>query len=312
MEDFDDLDEPRRSGSKKGLIIAFIIFMLAINAILIFLNFNKNKEISLKDEEITEQQAKIDTISTQLDDALRELQAKKEELASLGADTSRLGEQLRLITLERDKLKRQGGNGGNYNRLKRELDNAHALVGQYETEVSKLRAQVDTLFKYNTVLNTKYALMADSIKTFNSSKEELLNKLALASVLRAEHITTYVLSSKGKEKEGGEYKSKDIDLLRVSFLLAENKIAKMEGKEIILRVIEPDGGALFDLSTGGGSFMYNGKEIFYTAKQEILFDNKEQQVTFDYRKGSIYKAGNHVVEVYSEGHKIGESKFVVK
>ena len=316
MEDFDELDEPRKSGSKKGLIIAFIIFMLAINAVLIFLNFNKSSELNGKDETIAMQQAKIDTVTVQLDQAIQELEQKKNELAALGADTARLGEEIRLISAERDRMRGQGGGSGisaaSYKKLKVELENANALVAQYEQEVTKLRAQVDTLFKYNTELKTRYSVMADSMKTFNNSKQDIMQKLSMASVLKAHNIQTFILSPKGKEKDGGDYKSKDIDLLRVSFMLGENKIAKAEGKEVVLRVIEPDGGALFDLATGGGSFMHDNKEIFYTSKQEILYDTKEQQVTFDYKKGSPYKMGRHNIEIYSEGHKIGESGFNVK
>jgi cell division protein ZapB len=190
------------------------------------------------------------------------------------------------------------------------------MASQYEQEITKLRNQVDTLQRYNTVLKDKLtsAEMAkrEAEKTKVAATNEVKDVVKKASALKAENIETYTLSAKGKQKEGGEYKAKDIDLLRVQFYLPENKLAKTEGKEMILRVIEPDGGALFDLASGGGSFMFDGKELFYTQKQDILYDTKSQTVTFDYRKGNPYKVGNYVIEIYADGSKIGDHTFNVQ
>ncbi len=89
-------------------------------------------------------------------------------------------------------------------------------------------------------------------------------------------------------------------------------MAEVASKDIYMRLIEPDGAALYDLATGGGTFMIDGKETFYTAKQEILFDNSRQAVTFVYDKGNPYKEGKHTIELYADGYMIGQGAFVVK
>ena len=89
-------------------------------------------------------------------------------------------------------------------------------------------------------------------------------------------------------------------------------MAEVASKDIFMRLIEPDGAALFDLATGGGTFMVEGKETFYTAKREILFDNSRQQVSFVYDKGNPYKEGRHIVELYADGYLIGQGSFVIK
>jgi hypothetical protein len=35
-------------------------------------------------------------------------------------------------------------------------------------------------------------------------------------------------------------------------------------------------------------------------------------VSFEYKKGTEYKPGNHTIEIYCEGFKIGVGAFVVK
>ena len=61
-----------------------------------------------------------------------------------------------------------------------------------------------------------------------------------------------------------------------------------------------------------GTFIYNDKEEFYTAAQEILFDNTKQRLSFLYEKGSDYASGTYTLEVYTDDYQMGSGKFVVK
>ena len=58
--------------------------------------------------------------------------------------------------------------------------------------------------------------------------------------------------------------------------------------------------------------MVEGKEIPYTLKTDLLFDNRRPEVAFIYLKGSSYKPGKHTVELYSEGFSIGTGTFLIK
>lgn len=303
----------QKSGSKKGLIIAFIIILLAINAVQLFLNITKSNDVELKEQQIADQKATIEKADMELAEKIQELETIKMQLAELGGDTARLGEQIRTLTLEKDKLAKSNNyNYSQYMKLKGEIDNARTIANNARAEVERLTAQ---LAKADSSLKEyKKAVVAkeETISKLEVTKEELSKKVALASVLKAESIKISAISSKNKAKDGEEFKAKTIDKIRVSFFIADNKIARQEGKELILRVIEPDGSALFDATTGGGSFMFEGKEIFYTLKQEILFDNRKKEFAFLYHKGSAYKPGKHTIELYSEGFKIGEASFLVK
>ena len=86
----------------------------------------------------------------------------------------------------------------------------------------------------------------------------------------------------------------------------------IEGKKIIIRIVDENNQVLFDVAKGSGTFMLNNKEEFYTAIQEILFDNTRQKLTFLYEKGSDYSTGNYSIEIYTEGYQIGTTRFVVK
>jgi outer membrane usher protein FimD/PapC len=69
---------------------------------------------------------------------------------------------------------------------------------------------------------------------------------------------------------------------------------------------------LFDVTNGSGSFTFEGRELFYTVKQEILYDKSTQQVIVFYKKGSDFSPGLHQVEVYTNEYKMGNGTFTVK
>jgi cell division protein ZapB len=135
--------------------------------------------------------------------------------------------------------------------------------------------------------------------------------VAIASQLKAENIAVLALNSKGKER-GSPFRSRQIEKLKVEFNLAENKVAPIEGKKIMIRVVDENGQPIFNVDKGSGTFMLEGREEFYTAAQEILFDNTKQKLSFVYEKGSDYASGNYIVEIFTDGYKMGTVQFSVK
>ena len=119
------------------------------------------------------------------------------------------------------------------------------------------------------------------------------------------------VNSRGKETIG-EFKNRQIESIKVTFNIAENKVAPVDGKDVLVRIVAPDGNVLFDVTRGSGTFMFDNREMYFTAKQEILFDNTRQKLSFLYNKGSEYALGIHKVEVYTDGYLMGAGSFTVK
>jgi hypothetical protein len=136
----------------------------------------------------------------------------------------------------------------------------------------------------------------------------------VASRLQADNIHVSILNKKDKEKDDDkeEFKAKRVDRLKVTFSLARNDVSPKETKQIYMRILEPDGAALYNLSTGGGTFTVDGQEAFYTQKQDVVFDNTKQPLQFIYAKGGDYKIGQHTVELYEGGALMGKTTFTLK
>ncbi len=305
--------EPKKSGSNKGLLIAFIIILALINGVQLFLYRSNTNTIKEQTATISTKQSKIDSMTVQLDKIQKELEAKLQEIAALQGDTTALHKQIK--ELEKAKRSLQYANSN----WQQKYDNAVAIRDaavkvreDSDKEIERLKillAQQDTI-----ITKQKFTIVEreDTIAKITKENKKLEHKVALASVLRAENFKVEVLNAKGKADGEGPFKVKRIDKIRVDFWIGENQVAEKGGRDIFFRLIEPDGSALFDLANGGGSFQADGKEVFYTMKQTILFENKGQNIKFEYKKGTPYKPGVNKVEIYCEGYRIGGTSFTVK
>jgi hypothetical protein len=307
-------EEPKKSGSNKGLLIAFIIILALINGVQLFLYRSNTNTIKDQSTTISNNKSKIDSMNVQLDNLKKDLEARLQEIASLQGDTTLLHNQI--LALDKAKRSLQYTNSNwqkKYDEAIAIRDASVRVRDDASKEVDRLK---DLLAKQDTIItNQKFLIVEreDTIMKITKEKQKLATKVAIASVLRAENFSVEALTAKGKADTDGTFKAKKIDKIRVTFTLAENMVAEKGGRDVYFRLLEPDGAALFDLANGGGSFQsLEGKEVFYTMKQTILFENKGQKVTYEYKKGSPYKPGNNKVEIYCEGVKIGESKFIVK
>ena len=299
-----------KQGSRKILLTIFIIVLIALNGVLLYLNIKNKEESQQKDVVIQAKDAELDANTVKLDSISKQLDLRIAEVQRLGGDVEQLTAAKE--QLEKDKVSLRTASNAERRRLMEKVTDYETLLTAKDEEIAKLKNVNQELYTENTTLKTKANQLNESISAIESEKQVLAEKVAIAAALKSENLAINAINEKGKERDGGSYKARQLDKIKVSFNLAENKVAEVAAKDIYMRLIEPDGAALFDLATGGGTFIVEGKESFYTAKKEILFDNSRQNVTFVYDKGNPYKEGKHIVELYADGYMIGQGSFVVK
>ncbi len=247
-----------------------------------------------------------------LESVSNELQLKIEEISKLGGDVEELRIAKEELEAEKNRLQESSDVGwARLYKIRDKVEGYETLLREKEAEIQKLKAVNEELLTENTDLKVAQNQLSDSIVDLTETSKELGEKVALASTLKAENIKVSAVNKRGRERED-EFRNRQIESLKVGFSLAENSVAPIEGKDIRIRIIEPEGNVLFDVANGSGTFMLNGREEFFTATQEILFDNTKQQITFLYSKGGEYKLGDHVVEIYANQDLIGSKAFIVK
>jgi len=306
--------ESKNNQTKKGLIIAFIILLLAINAIQFFKGSTKSKTIVSQKQTIQTQEKNITGMMAKLDSVETELIAKRKEILSLGGKVEALNALLTEVKNDKEKLRKEKTLAvANLGQYREKVEALTIQLNLSDKRIAQMTAQRDSLFKFNQNLEKAIEQKNDSIKALAFNQKELAEKVAVVAALKVESVAIDALTERGKIKEGPELRARQIYKLRISTVVSGNKLTEVDGKDIYLRIMEPDGSILFDLSTGGGMFPFEGNVIPYTLKRNILFEKKgPQRVTFTFLKGSPFKLGTYHAEIYADGFKIGEEKFVVK
>lgn len=309
-------------------ILIFLIFLLIGLVALERLNpkfwsFGANQETFIKDAK-----DRLDSISNQLE--VRMIQIKK-----LGGRVNEL-EAARQQILGDQKAISENPEMGQIE-IQRKLAYYLRLIGQKDLEIKKLRkenfvlsARNDSLSREAKILqdglsNVQKALRDSSLTFWVKQKElsersrilevrnqELSDKVNVAAALRAEGVNVYAISTRGKETGAQNQKAKKLEKIRVIFHLQENPLATKEIKTVYLRIIEPTGTTLSDYSLGSGTFPFKEKDLVYTAKQRIFYENNHQSVEFIYSRPNSYREGRHEIELYSEGFLIGLGSFEVR
>jgi cell division protein ZapB len=301
-----DTPAPKKS-NKSTVIIVIMAVVIIVQAVYLFLIIPQEKAELRTELASTEQE--LDNTVIRMKEIQGELDAKIAEVKKLGGDYSDLQKAKEEIDSELKRTKR--ATGKEIKALKDKVEGYELLLKNKDEEIEKLKNVNKKLLTENTDLKTQKNQLGDSINRLTETKEELATKVEIASQLKAENVKIVAMNDKGKERES-PFKNRQLDKLKVDFNLAENSVAPIEGKKIMIRIIDENNQVLFDVARGSGTFLYNGKEEFYTASQEILFDNTQQKLTYLYEKGSEYAAGTYTLEIYCDDYKMGSGQFTVK
>jgi hypothetical protein len=303
--------EEKKKSPLVPILIGIIVLQLGIIAYLLFNTNEKSVVIQQQDEKIEADSAKIQSQLKELEDVNLALNRVKMDYAELGKTNDTLEQEISKLSKVIADVK--AGRIRDAKQLNAKLAELKKLLDLKDAEITALRLESDSLKTTVGTLNKEKTEMNDSISALRNQKSELAQQVAIASILKAENVHITAITKKDKELEKDEYKAKDIYKLKVSFNLGDNKVARKDNKALIMRLVEPSGSVLYDAALGGGFFTTSeGKEIPYTDKKTVKFDNSRQAVSFIYVKGNEYKSGTYKVELYGDGNKIGESQFVVK
>jgi len=296
---------PRKS-NRNAIIIAALSVVIVVQAIKIYLDSKEKQTINT---DLTSTKQELATTEQRLREISSELDQRIAEITKLGGNVDDLEKAKADIEAELNRSRR--ATGQEIKALKDKVEGYEMLLKNKDEEIEKLKHVNKELLTENTTLKTEKNELGDSINRLSQSKDELATKVEIASQLKVENFRIVALNDRGKERTS-PFKSRQVEQLKVEFNIAENNVAPIEGKKIMIRVIDENNQVLFDVARGSGTFLINGKEEFYTAAQEILFDNTKQKLSFLYDKGSEYAEGTYNLEVYTDDYMMGSGQFVVK
>jgi predicted nuclease with TOPRIM domain len=295
-----------RRSNKAAVAIALLSIVVIIQSIKIWLDYREKIEVH---EELASTETELNTTMQRLEEIRVELNDKISQIKKLGGQVGDLEKAKTEVESELRSARKRFGK--DISELKDRVEGYEELLELKDVEIEKLKSINKELFTENKSLKTRQNKLSDSINTLSQNKDELASKVALASQLKAENVVVAGVNNRGKAHDS-PFRARQLEKLKVEFNIAENKVAPIEGKTIMIRVTDENGQPIFDVAKGSGTFALNGREEFYTSGQEILFDNTKQKLTFVYDKGSEYASGVYNVEIYTDGYLMGRTQFTVR
>lgn len=183
-----------------------------------------------------------------------------------------------------------------------------------QTKMNSLMQEVDVLKKENTKLTTNLdstkVVLADS-KNYNQvlvgQNEELSKTVEKGSKLSVLNLKTasYKLKSSGKQIETD--KASRVDILKISFTIAENSIAKSGDKTYYVQVIDNKSNVLGDKATTS----FGDKSLTYSFTTSVKYENKTVQVSQDL-PGKGFEKGTYFVNVFDKAELVSKSSFTLR
>jgi hypothetical protein len=280
-----------------------LITILLVGAIVMI--FYRGSVIKQRNQEVLKTYERLDSIGNELQKRSVEIEKLGGDIAELTAARTELEQEKQDLIMARDNTNRQLA------QLRNRVEGYRELLLAKDIEIENLQRINEELVYENVELKTERQQLNQTIQEARRTQQRLEDKVSLAGRLKAENIMVNSINPRGREREG-EFRARQVDKIRIDFNIGKNDVAPIEGKEILLRIIDENDNVLFDVASGGGTFKLEGKETFYTLKQSILFDNTQQQLSFLYDKGSEYNLGRYTVELYTDGYMMGKEYFRIK
>ncbi|MFD2909039.1 hypothetical protein ACFSX9_09845 [Flavobacterium ardleyense] len=277
-------NDSKNSGLKAAIVV--LALLLLGSAGYIYKLTSDNKEI-------------INGLHTEKSVLADELKAKIAEYDIMISDNTALkeelqAEQLKMVELLGEVEKSKGDAAsmakykGSYLKLKGEMDNLVAENKLLKAQNVTLTSSLDST---NVVLDDAKRFN-DTLLTQNESLTRTVEKAAKLAVLNLKVLAVKERSS-GKQVE--TTKAKKADKLKVSFLIAENQIAKNGSRDYYVQIIDTKGNIIGEKAT----IPAGNQTLTYSFISTVKYDNKSVQVNEEVA-GEDFAPGTYFVNVFDK------------
>lgn len=293
--------ENQKSNSNLKAVIAILAVLLVGSLVYIFKATSDAKT----------QQTELTTTKTEKESVMKDLEALKTTYDAAIAENTTMSDELiaereKVVNLISD-LKKSKGDAASMSKYK----------SQYlalDTKMKGLMQEVDVLKKENatlTVQRDSTVMVLGESKKFNEvlvgQNEELAKTVEIASKLNVMNLKTAAYKLKGSGKQIETDKAGRADILKISFTIAENKVAKSGDKTYYVQVIDSKNNVLGEKKTE----TFNDKTLTYSFLTTVKFENKTVDVVQDL-SGKDFEKGSYFVNVFDNGELVSKSSFTLK
>jgi hypothetical protein len=298
------LKEYTHMHKKTSLLFILLLVILIGGVIYLYLsNQDKNtkiaemtQEFELQKEELTDEYSQLalqyegyglrignDSLATLLDAERYKVQQLLDELKMTEASNTR-----RII------------------QLRKELETLRGIIKTYVAQIDSLSTLADQLKQENKLVTQQYHNEREQVISLTEEKNELTEKVTLASILEARNIVVETLTNKGKNTT----RISKMAQLKFSFLIGKNLSSTRGEKFIYIRIIQPDETPL--VKRNDNVFMFENNYIYFSCKRPIEYEGEDIPVEIYWDVEEFLHPGEYKLEIFADGYLVGTKTFTLK
>ncbi len=294
-------NQEQKNNSNLKAVIAILAVLLIGSLVYIF---KMTSDAKAQQTELTKTISEKDAVMKDLEELKATYDAAIAENTSMSDEL--IAEREKVVNLLAD-LKKSKGDAASMAKYKSQY---FAL----ETKMKGLMQENEALKKANETLTTQRdstVMVLGEAKKYNEvlvgQNEELAKTVEVASKLSVLNLKTaaYKLRSSGKQIETD--KASRADILKISFTIAENKVAKSGDKTYYVQVIDSKNNVLGEKKTES----FGSNSLTYSFVTTVKFQNKTVDVSQDL-PGKDFEKGSYFVNVFDNGELVSKSSFSLR
>lgn len=216
-------------------------------------------------------------------------------------DTEKKRVQLLLEELRQTKAT----NARRISELKKELASVRKIMVSYINQIDSLNRVNTSLMRENTDIRNRYTEATQTVEILSQEKENLTEKVKLASMLEVRDIVVTTLN----ERERKTMRLRKIALIKFDFVVLKNITAPTGNKVVYLRIVTPDERILTKKNTD--MFEFEGSEISFSCKKQFEYMGDEVAETLYWSVEEILIEGTYRVDIFIDGNLVGSQSFAL-
>lgn len=303
--------ESEKKNSKTILIAALAALAVALIALFIMIGKFSSTKSDLKQLEKEKEMQRLD-FQAEVDSLMRVHNELKESYGELSAE---LAEKDSIIQADAIEIKKLLDSQWDYNRIKKKVASLQAISQKYVRQMDSLYAVNQELVAENERIREQYQAERRENSNLTRQKEELANKVNVASTMKIYSLKANPVFFKGGNKETETNRANRTERIKIDFTLGQNDLVQPGTKLFYVRIADPNKSIICKGTGDEYSFDANGEILQYTEKIRVNYDNKETDVRAYYIKptGSQMQPGLYFLDVYEQGGKlVGQTSFELK
>jgi hypothetical protein len=292
------MEETERSNSGLKILVVILLLLLLGSLGYMYKLINDSKQVEK-------------ALISEKESVLRDLSIAKDSLDAAISSNTVLSEDL---IIERDKIVQ----------LMAEIEKSKSdivVLTKFKNQAISLKRDVSSLVKENNILKKENQLLAvqrdstatllgdvkkmnDTLATQNTYLSKTIEKASRLTVL---NLQATAVRQKSSGKQINTDKASKVDILKISFMIAENQVAKSEDKTYYVQVKDNKNNVLGEKNI----FTVGDKSITYSFTSLVKYANKTLQVSKDLEVANIEK-GTFFVNIYDKDELVSNTSFVLK